>query len=396
MATSPFFSNLDQIFILLRDWLVGYLPAALRPAAGVALGAIAIVGTFPGLFAVVVLLERKGVGRIQNRYGPNRVGPFGVLQPIADAIKSLTKEDIVPSRADHVVHFLAPLVLLVTVFMAFAVLPVGRNMVLVDMDTGLLFFIAMGAATELSVFMAGWSSRNKFSMLGAMRGIAQMISYEVVLVLSTVSVVMIAGSLSLTQIIAAQNSYSGVFPHWYIFTPWGAAGFLMFSIAGMAETNRSPFDVPEGESEIVAGYHTEYSGFKFAIFFIAEYLSMISISGLCATLFLGGWSAPFSFLAFIPSWIWFFSKVILSLFVFIWVRGTLPRLRQDQLMNFAWKFLLPFALLNLLVTALWRFMGEGWMRWPVCAVILAAAYVLMGRAGMRNQHFGPRSYRYAE
>jgi NADH-quinone oxidoreductase subunit H len=280
--------------------------------------------------------------------------------------------------------------------MAFAVLPVGRNMVLVDMDTGLLFFIAMGAATELSVFMAGWSSRNKFSILGAMRGIAQMISYEVVLVLSTVSVVMIAGSLSLTRIIAAQNSYSGVFPHWYIFTPWGAAGFLTFSIAGLAETNRSPFDVPEGESEIVAGYHTEYSGFKFAIFFIAEYLSMISISGLCATLFLGGWSAPFSFLVFIPSWIWFFSKVILSLCVFIWVRGTLPRLRQDQLMNFAWKFLLPFALLNLLVTALWRFMGEGWMRWVICTAILAAAYVIMGRVSMRNQHFGPRRYRYAE
>jgi NADH-quinone oxidoreductase subunit H len=396
MAMSPLPAELDQIFIILRDWLVGYLPAALRPTASVMLGAIAIVGVFPGLFAVVVILERKGVGRIQNRYGPNRVGPFGLLQPIADAIKALIKEDIVPDRADHAVHFLAPIVLLVTVFMAFAVLPGGRNMVLVDMDAGLLFFIAMGAATELSVFMAGWSSRNKFSMLGAMRGIAQMISYEVVLVLSTVSVVMIAGSLSLTTIIAAQNSYSGIFPHWYIFTPWGAAGFLMFSIAGMAETNRSPFDVPEGESEIVAGYHTEYSGFKFAIFFIAEYLSMISISGLCATLFLGGWSAPLSFLAIIPSWIWFFSKVILSLFVFIWVRGTLPRLRQDQLMNFAWKFLLPFSLLNLLVTALWHFMGEGWMRWLVCTVILAAAYVLMGRASMRNQHFGPRRYRYAE
>jgi NADH-quinone oxidoreductase subunit H len=396
MSTSPFFTNLDQIFVILRDWLVGYLPVTLRPAAGVVLGAIAIVGVFPGLFAVVVLLERKGVGRIQNRYGPNRVGPFGMLQPIADAIKSLIKEDIVPARADHVVHFLAPLVLLVTVFMAYAVLPIGRNMVLVDMDAGLLFFIAMGSATELSVFMAGWSSRNKFSTLGAMRGIAQMISYEVVLLLSTVPVVMIAGSLSLTKIIAAQNSYSGIFPHWYIFTPWGAAGFLAFSIAGMAETNRSPFDVPEGESEIVAGYHTEYSGFKFAIFFIAEYLSMISISGLAATLFLGGWSAPLSVLQFVPSWIWFFSKVILSLFVFIWVRGTLPRLRQDQLMNFAWKFCLPFTLLDLIVTALWRFMGEGWLRWVVSTAILVAAYVFMGRIGMRKERFGPRRYRYAE
>ncbi len=396
LFVNSLFLNLDQIFILLRNWLVGFLPAALQPAAGVLLGVIAIVCVFPGLFALTTVFERKGLGRMQNRLGPNRVGPYGLFQPIADGIKSLTKEDIVPFRANAVVHFLAPLVLVVTVFMGFAVLPMGRNMVLVDMDSGLLFFFAMGAATELSVFMAGWSSRNKYSLLGAMRAVAQMISYEVVLLLSAVSIVMITGSLSLTQIVAAQNQYSGVFPHWYIFTPWGLAGFIVFAIAATAETNRTPFDLPEGESELVAGYHTEYSGFKFALFFLGEYLAMFSLSGLGATLFLGGWSAPFSFLSWVPSWIWFFSKVMAAIFIFIWMRGTLPRLRQDQLMNFAWKFVLPFTLLNLLVTALWRFMGEGWQRWVVCTVILAAAYVVMGRLQMRSQHFGRRSYRYAE
>ena len=388
--------TLDQIFILLRDWILGFLPAAVRPFGAVLLGVVAIVALFPGLFALTTVLERKGVARIQNRYGPNRVGPFGLLQPIADAIKSLTKEDIVPTTSNGFIHFLAPLVLVVAVFMGFAVLPMGRNMVLVDMDCALLFYFAMGASSELAVFMAGWSSRNKYSLLGAMRAIAQMISYEVILLLSGLAVVMISGSLSLVKIVEAQNNYTGIFPHWYIFTPWGLAGFVMYAIAATAETNRSPFDLPEGESELVAGYHTEYSGFKFALFFLGEYLAMFSISGLGATLFLGGWSAPFSFLQWVPSWVWFFSKLMLSIFVFIWMRGTLPRLRQDQLMNFAWKFVLPFTLFNLMVTALWRFMGEGWLRWVVCSALAAAAYVLMARIGMRREKFGPRSYRYAE
>jgi NADH-quinone oxidoreductase subunit H len=219
------------------------------------------------------------------------VGPFGLLQPVADGIKSLTKEDIVPLSADAVVHFLAPVVLVVVVFMGFAVLPMGRNMVLVDMDAGLLFFFAMGASTELSVFMAGWSSRNKYSLLGAMRAVAQMISYEVPLLLSSVAVVMITGSLSLTRLSRRRTSTPGL-PHWYIFTPWGFAGFVMYAIAATAETNRSPFDLPEGESELVAGYFTEYSGFKFALFFLGEYLACFP-SPAGTTLFLGGWSAPF-------------------------------------------------------------------------------------------------------
>jgi NADH-quinone oxidoreductase subunit H len=388
--------KLDQVFVLLLHWVVGWLPGVVQPVAGVVICVVVIVLLFPALFALTTVLERKGLARMQNRIGPNRTGPFGILQPIADGIKSLTKEDIVPQSADAAVHFLAPLLLVIAVFMGFAVLPMGRNMVLVDMDAGLLFFFAMGASTELSVFMAGWSSRNKYSLLGAMRAVAQMISYEVVLLMSAVSVVMISGSLSLTKIVEAQNQYSWGLPHWYIFTPWGCAGFVMYAIAATAETNRSPFDLPEGESELVAGYHTEYSGFKFALFFLGEYLAMFSISGLGTTLFLGGWSAPFLFLSWVPSWIWFFSKLLLSICVFIWMRGTLPRLRQDQLMNFAWKFVLPMTLLNLMVTALWRFLGEGWERWVYCSAILVLAYVAMGRIGMRSGHIGPRSYRYAE
>jgi len=388
--------KMDQIFVSLLHWLISFLPAFLQPFVGVVICVAVIVCLYPALFALAVLLERKGLGRMQNRYGPNRVGPFGILQPIADGVKSLTKEDIVPLSADAVVHFLAPVVLVVAVFMGFAVLPMGRNMVLVDMDAGLLFYFAMSATTELSVFMAGWSSRNKYSLLGAMRAVAQMISYEVPLLMSSVAVVMITGSLSLTKIVAAQDSYTGIFPHWYIFTPWGFAGFVMYAIATTAETNRSPFDLPEGESELVAGYHTEYSGFKFALFFLGEYVAMFSISGLGTTLFLGGWSAPFSFLTWVPSWIWFFSKIMLSICVFIWVRGTLPRLRQDQLMNFAWKFVLPMTLLNLFVAALWHFLGEGWQRWVFCSAILVVAYVAMGLVEMRSDHFGPRKYRYAE
>jgi NADH-quinone oxidoreductase subunit H len=390
------FETADQIFVLLKHWLVGLLPMALQPVAGVVVSVAAIVCFFPALFALTTVFERKGLGRIQNRIGPNRTGPFGILQPVADGIKSLTKEDIVPLSADGAVHFLAPLVLVVTVFMGFAVLPMGRNMMLADMDAGLLFYFAIGASTELSVFMAGWSSRNKYSLMGAMRAVAQMISYEVALLLSSVAVVMISGSLSLTKIVEAQNHYSYGLPHWYIFTPWGLAGFVMYAIATTAETNRSPFDLPEGESELVAGYHTEYSGFKFALFFLGEYLAMFSISGLGTTLFLGGWSAPFSFLTWVPSWFWFFSKLMMSIFVFIWLRGTLPRLRQDQLMNFAWKFVLPMCLLNLLVAGLWRFMGDGWLRWVICSAILVAAYVGLGWEEMRRMHIGARSYRYAE
>lgn len=385
---------MDQLFVVLKHWLVERAPAPWQPVVSALISCAAIIGAFATLFALTTVLERKGLGRIQNRYGPNRVGPYGLFQPLADGLKALTKEDVVPRTADRVVHFLAPLVLVVPVFLALAVVPMGRNMVAVDFDAGVLFFFAIGAATELSVFMAGWSSRNKYSFLGAMRALAQMISYEVPLILSAVPVVMAAGSLSTVNIVAAQAGYSGGWPHWFILTPWGAAGFVLFLIAALAESNRSPFDLPEGESEIVAGYYLEYSGFKFALFFLGEYIGLFAVSGLAITLFLGGWQAPFSFLTWVPSYVWFFAKLLALIALSIWVRGTLPRLRLDQLLNFAWKFMLPLALVNLAAAALWRFVPPGPPRWLVCSLLVGGAYFLLGRALFDHRHFAKRTYRY--
>jgi NADH-quinone oxidoreductase subunit H len=394
--------SLDQIFVNGEHWLIAFLPEIFQPIVSILLVIAAILGVFATLFAITTILERKILGRIQNRFGPNRVGPFGFLQPAADGIKMLTKEDIVPRGADKVVHFLAPLALMVPVALALAVIPYGRNMAPIDFDAGLLFFFAVGAGTELSVFMAGWSSRNKYSLVGAMRGIAQMISYEVPLVLSTISVIMIVGSLSLVKIVEAQSGFVlGFVPTWHVLTPWGFAGFVLFMIAATAESNRAPFDLPEAESEIIAGYLTEYSGFKYALFFMGEYWGMFAISGLAVTLFLGGWNAPFPFLQFIPSYIWFFVKLIGIILTFIWMRGTLPRLRLDQLMSFAWKFLLPLALTNIVVAAIWYFSkslqwpGGLGMRWIFCAIILAVPYVWLGRGVAQAQKM-KRIYKFAE
>jgi NADH-quinone oxidoreductase subunit H len=385
----------DQVFVELQRWLVGHAPAVLRPTLSAVISVVAILVVFASLFAVTTVLERKGLGRIQNRYGPNRVGPFGFLQPLADGIKSLTKEDVVPHMADKVVHFLAPVVLVLAAFSLYAVLPLGRNMVLVNLDAGVLFFFAVSSVMELTIFMAGWSSHNKYSLLGAMRAIAQMISYEVPLILASVTVIMATGSLSTVAIVEKQAGYSGVMPHWFVFTPWGFAGFVLFMIAATAESNRSPFDLPEGESEIIAGYYTEYSGFKFALFFLGEYLGMFAISGLGITLFLGGWTAPFSSLTWIPSYLWFFAKLLGLIIMFIWIRGTLPRLRMDQLMNFAWKFMLPMALLNLVTAGVWHFLPEGVLRWVVCSLLVVVPYVLLGR-GLQGWKLEKRVYRFAE
>jgi NADH-quinone oxidoreductase subunit H len=388
--------NADQVFVILQHWLVGHVPASLQSVFSALLAVVAILVVFASLFAITTVLERKGLGRIQNRYGPNRVGPFGFLQPLADGIKSLTKEDVVPLAADKVVHFLAPVVLVLAAFSLYAVLPIGRNMVLANLDAGVLFFFAVSSVMELTIFMAGWSSRNKYSLLGAMRAIAQMISYEVPLILASVTVIMAAGSLSTVAIVEKQAGYSGILPHWFVFTPWGFAGFILFMIAATAESNRSPFDLPEGESEIIAGYYTEYSGFKFALFFLGEYLGMFAISGLGITLFLGGWVAPLSFLTWVPSYLWFFAKLLAMIVVFIWVRGTLPRLRMDQLMNFAWKFMLPMALLNLVTAGVWRFLPEGVLRWILCSLMVVVPYVLLGRGLMQGWKLEKRVYRFAE
>jgi NADH-quinone oxidoreductase subunit H len=388
--------NLDQIFVTAKLAVVARTPVRLQPIVSVLLSVVPVLAVFPGLFAVTTILERKGLARIQNRYGPNRVGPFGLLQPLADGLKSLTKEDVVPASADKIVHFLAPLLLVATAFLEYSVLPIGRNMVVADMDSGVVFFFAVSAAMELSIFMAGWSSRNKYSLLGAMRAVAQMISYEAPLILSAVSVVMAAGSLSTVTIVEKQAGYTGIWPHWYVLTPWGLGGFILFMIAATAESNRSPFDLPEGESEIIAGYFTEYSGFKFALFFLGEYLGMFAISGLGITLFLGGWAAPFSFLTWIPSWIWFFAKLLTLIAIFIWVRGTLPRLRMDQLMNFAWKFMLPMTLMVIFSAGLWRFLQPGVLRWTICALPIVGLYVLLGRSLTGSQKLTKRTYRFAE
>ena len=388
--------QLDRIFVLAKHWLLGFVPSAAQPICSAILSVVPVILAFPLLFAITTWLERKGLGRMQNRYGPNRVGPCGILQPIADGIKSLTKEDIVPITADHAVHFLAPVLLVAASFMGFAVLPIGRNMVIANLNAGVLFFFAVGSLMELAVFMAGWSSRSKYSLLGAMRAIAQMISYEVPLVLASIVVIMQAGSLSTVAIVNMQATYTGIWPHWFVLTPWGFAGFVLFMVAATAESNRSPFDLPEGESEIIAGYYTEYSGFKFALFFMGEYIGMFATSGMAITLFLGGWSAPFSFLTWIPSYFWFFAKLLALIAVFIWVRGTLPRLRMDQLMNLAWEFMLPMTLLNLLTAGIWHFMPAGSSRWLVCSTMVVVPCILLSRGLKHRKKFQVRTYHYSE
>jgi NADH-quinone oxidoreductase subunit H len=389
--------SIDQLFVNLLHWVVDFLPEMVRPWASLVISLGAILGVFALLFGLTTVCERKAIARMQNRLGPNRVGPFGFLQFVADGIKSLTKEDVVPRTADRVVHFLAPLALLVPVVLTYLVLPIGRNMVVLDLDCGLLFFFAAGASTELAVFMAGWASRNKYSLLGAMRAIAQMVSYELPFILSTIGVVMVAGTLSTVRIVEAQAVVEGDWlARWNVFTPWGLVAFVLFVIASFAEANRSPFDLPEGESEIVAGYFIEYSGFKFALFFMAEYLGMFSSSAMAVTLFLGGWTAPVAGLGWVPSWMWFFAKLLTLMALFIWVRGTTPRLRMDQLMDFAWKFMLPMALILLPVVVIWHRLGGGWMGWLVCAPPLALAWVLLGKALVGRRQIRPRTYRYAE
>jgi NADH-quinone oxidoreductase subunit H len=386
----------DQIFVTMKHWMMGYVPGGLQPLASAVISVVPLLLVFPLLFAITTVLERKGLGRIQNRYGPNRVGPFGFLQFAADGIKSLTKEDLVPREADKVVHFLAPLLLVLAAFVVYAALPIGRNMVVANLDSGLLFFFAVGSMVELAVFMAGWSSRSKYSLLGAMRAVAQMISYEMPLVLASVVIIMASGSLSLVDIVEKQAGYTSIWPHWFVFTPWGFAGFVLFLIAATAESNRSPFDLPEGESEIIAGYYIEYSGFKFALFFLGEYLGLFATSGLAITLFLGGWSAPLSVLGFVPSYIWFFLKLLMFIAFFIWIRGTLPRLRMDQLMGFAWKFMLPMTLLNIVDAGVWHLMPPGPGRWIACSVLLLAAFVLLSRGIESGSRIHVRTYRYAD
>ena len=296
-----------------------------------------VLVTLLTLSALLIWLERRLLGFWQERYGPNRVGPFGLLQVVADMIKIFMKEDWVPPFADKAVFVIAPAVIIVTILMSFAVVPFTPSIVVADLNVGLLFFLAMSSLSAYSVVLAGWASNNKYSLLGGLRASAQMLSYEVFMGLSLMGVVMLAGSFSLRDIVEAQHRVWFCIPQ--------ILGFIIFLIAGLAETKRVPFDIPEAEAELVAGFHTEYSGMKFGMFFVGEYLGVILISAMITVLFFGGWQGPW-----LPPAVWFWIKTFLFICLFILLRAALPRLRFDQLMTFGWKVMLPLALVNLTVT----------------------------------------------
>jgi len=286
---------------------------------------------------LLIWLERRLLALWQERYGPNRVGPFGLLQVAADMIKVFAKEDWIPPFADKAVFIIAPAVIVIVVVTSFAVIPWAPGIEVVDLNIGVLFFLAMSSLGVYSVALAGWASDSKYSLLGGLRASAQMLSYEVFMGLSLMGVVMLAGSFNLREIVEAQNEM------WFVV--WQPIGFVVFFIAGIAETHRLPFDLPEAESELVAGYHSEYSGMKFGMFFVGEYLGIALISALTVTLFFGGWSGPF-----LPPGVWFGLKTFLFICFFVLIRASLPRPRYDQLMSFGWKVCLPLSLANLVVT----------------------------------------------
>ncbi len=301
------------------------------------LNAFGILAAIVSAAALLTWVERRLLGLWQDRYGPNRAGPFGILQVVADMIKILTKEDWIPPLADKAVFVIAPMIVMIAMLTAFAVVPIAPGVGVVDLNVGLLFFLAMTSLAVYSVVLAGWSSNNKYSLMGALRSAAQMVSYEVFMGLSLMGVVMLAGSFDLREIVAAQEDL------WY-FIPQ-VIGLVIFTIAGVAESHRAPFDLPEAEQELVAGYHTEYSGMKFGMFFVGEYIGIILISAMIVTLFFGGWLGPW-----LPPVIWFLLKTSIVIVFFILLRAALPRPRYDQFMSLGWKIMLPLALLNLVVT----------------------------------------------
>jgi NADH-quinone oxidoreductase subunit H len=300
----------------------------------VPMGVLVVVLT---LGAGTIWLERRLLGLWQDRYGPNRVGPFGLAQVIADMIKIFTKDDWVPPFADRAIFVAAPAVIVVTTLLGFAVIPFAPSIVVADLHLGVLFLLAVSGLGAYSAILAGWSSNNKYALLGSLRASAQVLSYEVFMGLALMGVVLLAGSFRLGDIVEAQRGLWFVVPQ--------APGFVLFFLAGLVEAHRLPFDIPLAETELIAGYHTEYSGLKFGLFYVGEYLAMLLIGSMIVTLYLGGWLGPW-----LPPWLWFGLKVLLVLCLFILLRATLPRPRYDQLMEFGWKFLLPLALLNLAVT----------------------------------------------
>jgi NADH-quinone oxidoreductase subunit H len=341
------------------DWLI----VTLRVLAPI----LAILLILP----IPMWLERRGAGLIQDRPGPNRVGPFGLLQPLADAVKFFMKEDLIPTNADRFLYVIAPGIALFSALTTFAVIPYGprvtiggRDIALVgaDVSIGILYLFALTSLSVYGIILAGWSSNNKFSLIGGIRSGAQIISYELAMTTAAAGVILAAGSFRLTDVVTMQTgTWLGFIPRWNVFPQF--LGFAVFYVATFAETNRLPFDLPEAEAELVGGYHTEYSAFKFAMFFMAEYVNMIVASALTVTLFFGGWSLPgyepHGIAGVIVSALAFFAKTAFFVWVFIWVRWTLPRFRYDQLMRLGWKALLPIALLNLFWVAL--LVVKGWL-----------------------------------
>jgi len=312
-----------------------------------------------------IYVERRVIARYQIRIGPNRIGPFGILQPVADTIKILIKEDIIPLNVDKLIHLLAPAVAIVPAIMIFAVIPFQNGASLVDLNIGILYIVAISSVSVVGLVMAGWSSNNKYALISVMRVIAQVVSYEIPMALAIIGVVLFAGTLSMNGIVQAQS-----IPY-ILLQP---LGFLIYFLAALAEINRTPFDLLEAEGEIVAGFNIEYSGIKFALFFLAEYTEAVAISAIIATLYLGGWKGPF-----LPPVLWFLIKVFAVFILIIWVRSTLPRLRIDQVMGFAWKFLLPLAFINLLVTGVQIVVWPNISQWVIVGVniVVAVASILL-------------------
>lgn len=314
---------------------------------------IVIFGGVMTALAYTTYVERRLMAFVQMRPGPNRVGPFGLLQPLADGLKFLFKEQTTPGNANLLLYYLAPIVSMIPALLSFSVIPFGPDLTIADIDVSLLFIFAITSLGVYGIVLGGWASNSKYPLMGAMRSSAQMLSYELSLTLSVVGVLMIANTLSLSELVTSQQgTWFGFIPKWNIFPQF--IGFIIYVLSGIAETNRLPFDLAESEQELVAGWHTEYSGMKFAMFFLAEYANMVTVSALATILFLGGWNGPM----FGPWWLqmalptlWFTLKIGGFLFVYMLIRATIPRFRYDQLMHFGWKFLLPVAVANILVTS---------------------------------------------
>jgi NADH-quinone oxidoreductase subunit H len=353
--------NLSNLQILSPDWPGGFWWHWV-------LFTIIIIAVVIVMVMAFIYMARRQIGRMQSRVGPNRTGPFGVTQPIADVLKVLLKEGIEPTNADKIVYWLAPVVALVPVFLLFAVIPFTNGGMLANLNVGILYIIAISSISTVGMFMAGWGSSNKFSLISAMRVIAAVVSYEIPILLSIAAVLLIVGSLSMNDIVLSQD---------IPFILLQPLGFIIFFIAGLAEISRSPFDLFEADSEIVAGFFTDYSGIKFALFYLVEYGEAFFLSCLITTLFLAGWRGPG-----LPEWLWFIAKAAIVWFVMVWMWATLPRVRIDQLMALAWKFLLPLALINLIITAIQVLTLPESLQWvmiPVNFAITAALILLWSR-----------------